>query len=72
VVRAEDSRTHNQEEVGSNPDTVYRMDVSVASYYIERKIIKVAKWGTPKKIFKKIKEFECKEYISFELLNKLK
>jgi hypothetical protein len=25
------------------------MDVSVASYYIERKTIKVAKWGTPKK-----------------------
>jgi hypothetical protein len=25
------------------------MDVSVASYYIERKIIKAAKWGTPKK-----------------------
>jgi hypothetical protein len=49
VVRAEDSRTHNQEDVGSNPDTVYWMDVSVASYYIERKIIKVAKWGTPKK-----------------------
>jgi hypothetical protein len=39
--------------VGSNPDTVYWMDVSVASYYIERKIIKVAKWGTPKKIFEK-------------------
>jgi hypothetical protein len=49
VVRAEDSRTHNQEDVGSNPDTVYWMDVSVASYYIERKIIKEAKWGTPKK-----------------------
>jgi hypothetical protein len=29
------------------------MDVSIASYYIERKTIKVAKWGTPKKIFKK-------------------
>jgi hypothetical protein len=53
VVRAEDSWTHHQEDVGSNPDTLYWMDVSVASYYIERKIIKVAKWGTPKKIFKK-------------------
>jgi hypothetical protein len=48
VVRAEDSRTYNQEDVGSIPDTVYWMDVSVASYYIERKLIKVAKWGTPK------------------------
>jgi hypothetical protein len=48
VVRVEDSRTHNQEDVGSNP-AVYWMDVSVASYYIERKTIKVAKWGTPKK-----------------------
>ena len=45
-------RTHNQEDVGSNP-AVYWMDVSIASYYIERKTIKVAKWGTPKKIFKK-------------------
>jgi hypothetical protein len=48
VVREEDSRTHNQVDVGSNP-AVYWMDVSVASYYIERKTIKVAKWGTPKK-----------------------
>jgi hypothetical protein len=49
---ADDSRTHNQEDVGSNPDTVYWMDVSIASYYIEtkKKTIKVAKWGTPKKI----------------------
>jgi hypothetical protein len=53
VVRAEDSRTYNQEDVGSIPDTVYWMDVSVASYYIERKLIKVAKWGTPKKLKKK-------------------
>jgi hypothetical protein len=29
------------------------MDVSVASYDIERKTIKVAKCGTPKKIFNK-------------------
>jgi hypothetical protein len=37
------------------------MDVSVASYYIERKLIKVAKWGTPKKkknINKKKKKIE--------------
>ena len=53
VVRAEDSRTYYQEDVGSIPDTVYWMDVSVASYYIERKLIKVAKCSTPKKIFKK-------------------
>jgi hypothetical protein len=33
------------------------MDVSDASYYIfnEKKEIKVAKWGTPKKYLKKIK-----------------
>ncbi len=54
VVRAEDSRTHNQEDVGSIPDTVYWMDVSVVSFYIE--LIKVAKWGTPKKFKKKTKK----------------
>ena len=44
----------NQEDVGSNPGTVYWMDVSVASYYIKEKLkIKVAKWGTPKKYLKK-------------------
>jgi hypothetical protein len=34
------------------------MDVSDASYYIfnEKGKIKVAKWGTPKKIFKKKKK----------------
>jgi hypothetical protein len=40
--------------VGSNPDTVYWMDVRVARYYnIEQRKIKVAKWGTPEKYFKK-------------------
>ncbi len=48
MVRAEDSRTHNQEDVGSNT-TAYWMDVSLASYYIERKTIKVDIKGTPKK-----------------------
>jgi len=44
---------HVQEVVGSNP-ALYWMVVSDASYYIpnERKRIKLAKWGTPKKIFK--------------------
>jgi hypothetical protein len=42
--------------VGSKPDTANWMDVSVASYYIERKIIKVAKWGTPKKYLKNTKK----------------
>ncbi len=48
---------HDQEVVGSNPGTVYWMDVSDdASYYIKIKLkIKVAKWGTEKKIFKKKK-----------------
>jgi hypothetical protein len=49
VVREEDSQTHHQEDVGSNPDFVYWMDVIVGSYCIERNTIKVAKWGTPKK-----------------------
>ncbi len=43
--------------MGSNPGTVYWMDVSDASYYITPKImkIKVVEWGTPKKkIFKKL------------------
>jgi hypothetical protein len=46
---------HDQEVVGSNPGTVYWMDVSDdASYYIKRKLkIKVAKWGTAKKYLKK-------------------
>ena len=52
VVRAEDSRTLNQEDVGSIP-TVYWMDVSVASYYIERKDNKGSQMGHTKKIFKK-------------------
>ncbi len=47
-------------ETPSNPCTVYWMDVSDASYYIPYKKItkiKVAEWGTPKKIFKKIQSF---------------
>ncbi len=43
---------HDQEVVSLNPSTVYWMDVSDASYYIQImkiKKIKVAKWGTPKK-----------------------
>jgi hypothetical protein len=38
--------------VSSNPDTIYWMDVSNASYFIlTMKITKIkeAKWGTPKK-----------------------
>jgi hypothetical protein len=44
----------DQEVVGSNPSTVYWMDVSDdASYYIKEKLkLKVAKWGTP---IKKVK-----------------
>jgi hypothetical protein len=44
---------HDQEVVGLNPGTVYWMDVSDASYYINSYTnitkIKVAEWGTPKK-----------------------
>jgi hypothetical protein len=47
---------HEQAIMGSNPGTVYWMDVSDASYYIREKFkIKVAKWGTPKKYLKKKK-----------------
>jgi hypothetical protein len=46
----------DQEIMGSNPGTIYWMDVSDASYYIIEKLkIKVAKWGTPKKYLKKSK-----------------
>ncbi len=43
---------HDKEVVGSNPSAVYWMDVSDnASYYIKEKSkIKVAIWGTPKKL----------------------
>ena len=47
---------HDQEVMGLNPGTVYWMDVSNASYYIQTiKIlrIKVAKWGAPKKYLQK-------------------
>ncbi len=47
---------HDLEVVGSNPGTVYWMDVSHASYYIntqENNEKKVAKWGTPKKYKKR-------------------
>jgi hypothetical protein len=47
VVRAE---AHFQDVMGSNP-AVYWMDVSMlAVTYSMKKEIKVAKWGTPKKI----------------------
>jgi hypothetical protein len=39
--------------VGSNPGTLD--GVSEASYYIVKREIKVAKWGTPKKYLKKIR-----------------
>ncbi len=46
---------HDQEVVGSNPGTVYWMDVSDASCYIQENTkIKVAEWGKPKKYLKKI------------------
>jgi hypothetical protein len=45
---------HDPEVMSSNPCTVYWMDVSDASNYVIKKMeIKVAKWGTPKKIFEK-------------------
>ncbi len=45
---------HDQEVVGSNPGTVYWMDVSDASYYIqENNENKGSRMGHTKKIFKK-------------------
>jgi hypothetical protein len=42
---------HDQEIVGSNPDTVYWMDVRMLAITLKEKLkIKVAKWGTPKNI----------------------
>ncbi len=55
MVRAEDSRTLNQEDVGSIP-AVYWMDVSVASYYIERKDNKGSQMGHTKKNYLKKKK----------------
>jgi hypothetical protein len=46
------ARSHDQGIVSSKPGTIYWMDVSDASYYIQTMKIKVAKWGTPKKYLK--------------------
>ncbi len=63
MVRAEDSRTLNQENVGSIP-TVNWMDLSVASYYIERKDNKGSQMGhTKKKKEKKRKLSENKLFL---------
>jgi hypothetical protein len=45
---------HDQEVMGSNPGTVYWMDVNnlLAITLKEKLKIKVAKWGKPKKYFK--------------------
>jgi hypothetical protein len=47
---------HDQKVVGSNPCTVYWMDVSdlLAITLKEKLKIKVAKWGTPKKYLQNI------------------
>jgi hypothetical protein len=46
---------HDPEVVGSNPGTIYWMDVSdlLAITLKEKLKIKVAKWGIPKKYLKK-------------------
>jgi hypothetical protein len=51
---------HDLEVVGSNPNTVYWMDVSDASYYIniqENNKNKDSQMGHTKKILRKKKEF---------------
>jgi hypothetical protein len=50
VVKADDSWSRG---LSSNPDTVYWMDVSDYIQTMKITKIKVAKWGTPKKYFKK-------------------
>jgi len=51
---------HDQEVVGSNPDTVYWMDVSVASYKIKKKKRnKVSQMGHKKKNIKKKEIYTC-------------
>ncbi len=53
---------HDQEVVGSNTGTVYWMDVSDASYYIqENNKNKGSRMGHTKKIFKKKKGGQIKE-----------
>jgi hypothetical protein len=54
---------HDQEVVGSNPGTVYWMDVSDASYYIqENNENKGSRMGHTKKIIKK------KKYVALALI----
>jgi hypothetical protein len=43
---------HDQEFVGLNPDTVYWMDVSIASYYIIENENKGSQMGHTKKLLK--------------------
>ena len=51
---------HDQEVVGSNSDTVYWMDVSVASYYIiEKYRNKGSQMGHTKKNIKKKEIYTC-------------
>jgi hypothetical protein len=46
---------HDQEVMGSNPGTVYWLDVSnLLAITLKKLKTKVAKWGTSKKIFKKM------------------
>ncbi len=49
MVKAEDSQLSG---CGFEPLRCILVGVSEASYYIGKKEIKVAKWGTPKKYFK--------------------
>jgi hypothetical protein len=50
VVKVEDSQLSG---CGFEPQRHILDGVSEASYYIGKREIKVAKWGTPKKYFKK-------------------
>ena len=55
---------HDQEVMGSNPGTVYWMDVSDASYYIqENNENKGSRMGHTKKNKIKKKLLKCKPYL---------
>ncbi len=70
---------HDQEVMGSNPGILYWMDVSnlLAIIKEENLKIKAAKWGTPKKYFKKkfitvgsakwVKGIECTSFNKYQI-----
>ncbi len=62
MVKGEDSQLSG---CGFEPRRHILDGVSKASYYIGKREIKVAKWSTPKKIFKKTKFIGSKKFAMF-------